>query len=182
MNSVIEAVFRETIEFTLACFLRSTVYDYKDKWLNHLQGKFSEKIEEITNTISKVKYELTANMLKTSTEAKENWDRLKTNGIIRETFEGIQLTKVQFTKNGRIKLRCAFKLLQYFLHFYPEINCNQHVDIEIPIGGANAVFQLSRAEYGTNQILVNIENNHYPDATSRKGPGKYEDFVDSELD
>lgn len=193
-----EKAFRAGRELLVAIAMkRSTLEGNLPEWLQKIKEDISSKMQEVrekqNNEIAneeetKLKFEFTQSMLKTSKEAVEEWENLKTQKIIFEENEmgtdKKEHLKVTIHETDKVSLREIFKLLQ----FYPELYKSQggkHTRFEVQIGGKARKFRLSKALFGKNQILVSTANDDWP-GTTKRGTGNlwapdYDTMVDKVL-
>ena len=179
-----EKAFRAGRELLVAIAMkRSTLEGNLPEWLQKIKEDISSKMQEVrekqNNEIAneeetKLKFEFTQSMLKTSKEAVEEWENLKTQKIIFEENEmgtdKKEHLKVTIHETDKVSLREIFKLLQ----FYPELYKSQerkHTRFEVQIGGKARKFRLSKAYFGKNQILVSTANDDWPGTTKRGTSG-----------
>ena len=176
---------------------RSTLEGNLPEWLQKIKEDISSKMQEVrekqNNEIAneeetKLKFEFTQSMLKTSKEAVEEWENLKTQKVIIEENEmgtdKKEHLKVTIHETDKVSLREIFKLLQ----FYPELYKSQgrkHTRFEVQIGGKARKFRLSKALRGVNQVLVYTANDDWP-GTTKRGTGNlwapdYDTMVDKVL-
>ena len=136
---------------------------------------------------TKIKYELTAKMLKTGQDAKCRWNELKHDGIIVPKYDANgKLTEVKIKETDIMILSESFELLQSFLQIYPEVQYGQRIKINIPIGNTKGGVYLSRAIRGEEQLVVGTRNEDWPESTPRKEHGgmfrpSYDDMLDKVL-
>ena len=169
-------------------------------WVQRANKGIISKMEEVREkqkqeiaaaTETKLEFELTQSMLKTSKEAIEEWNKLKT---LDSAIPGKKIIEEQIVQKGKdsylkvtihetdqVSLKEIFKLKQFILDIYPDQG-NNHIRFEVPIGGEMRKFRLSKAPQGTEQIYVNSYNSDWPGTTKRDkaGPG-YEEMVDKFL-
>ena len=179
-----EKAFRAGRELLVAIAMkRSTLEGNLPEWLQKIKEDISRTMQEVrekqNNEIAneeetKLKFEFTQSMLKTSKEAVEEWENLKTQKIIIEEnkmgTDKKEYLKVTIHENDKVSLREVFKLLQ----FYPELFKSQgrkQTRFEVQIGGKARKFRLSKAFFGKNQILVSTANDDWPGTTKRGTKG-----------
>ena len=179
-----EKAFRAGRELLVAIAMkRSTLEGNLPEWLQKIKEDISRTMQEVrekqNNEIAneeetKLKFEFTQSMLKTSKEAVEEWENLKTQKIIIEEnkmgTDKKEYLKVTIHETDKVSLREVFKLLQ----FYPELFKSQgrkQTRFEVQIGGKARKFRLSKAFFGKNQILVSTANDDWPGTTKRGTKG-----------
>ena len=151
-----------------------------------VSSKIKQVKEKLQNEIAaaketQLKFEVTESMLKSSTEALDEWNKLKTldaakpgTKIIEEETVGTgdkEHLKVTIHVTNQVLLKEILKLLQY----YPEIYKSQgrkQTRFEVVIGGETRKFRLSMAPRGVNQILVHTNDDDWPGTTKRGRKGK----------
>lgn len=169
-------------------------------WVQEANKVIISKIEEVREkqkqeiaaaTETKVKFELTQSMLKTSKEAIQEWNKLKT---LDSALPGKKIIEDQIVRKGKksylkvtihetdqVWLKDIFKLKQFILDIYPDQG-RRHIRFEVPIGREMRKFYLSRAPWGNEQIYVNSYNRDWPDTTKREKSGaEYKIIVDNFL-
>ena len=168
------------------------------EWLQNTNEGIGSKMQQVrekqSNEIAdeeetKLKFEFTQSMLKTSKETVEEWENLKTQKVIIEENEmgtdKKEYLKVTIHETDKVSLREIFKLLQ----FYPELYKSQggkQTRFEVQIGGETRKFRLSKALRGVNQVLVYTANDDWPGTTKRGTRGNlwapdYDTMVDEVL-
>ena len=193
-----EEAFRAGRELLVAIAMKRFVLEGNlPEWLQKTNEVIGSKMQEVrekqSNEIAeeeetKLKFEFTQSMLKTSKEAVGEWENLKTQKVIIEENEigkdKKEYLKVTIHETDQVSLREIFKLLQ----FYPQLYENQggkHTRFEVQIGGETRKFRLSRARFGANQIMVHTANDDWP-GTTKRGTGlwapNYVTMVDEVLD
>ncbi|CAB3992229.1 Hypothetical predicted protein [Paramuricea clavata] len=188
------AAFRKGFEFMAAGNFGGHVP--KKAWLRPIHDALQTERKIITDKLNgeieadettKIKYELTAKMLKTGQDAKRRWDELKHDGIIVPKYDANgKLTQVKIKETDVMILSESFELLQSFLQIYPEVENGQRIKINIPIGNTKGGVYLSRAIRGEEQLVVGTRNEDWPESTPRKENGgmfrpSYDDMVDKVL-
>lgn len=158
-------------------------------WVQEANKVIISKIEEVREkqkqeiaaaTETKVKFDLTQSMLKTSKEAIQEWNKLKT---LDSALPGKKIIEDQIVRKGKksylkvtihetdqVSLKDIFKLKQFILDIYPDQG-RRHIRFEVPIGAEMRKFYLSRAPWGNEQIYVNSYNRDWPDTTKREKSG-----------
>ena len=162
-------------------------------WLQKTNTDIVSKMDEVGEKLSqeiaaekgtKLKFEFTQSMLKTSKEALDEWNKLKTldtapnsnTKIVEEQTVGAgknQYLKVTIHETDKVSVKEIFKMLQ----FYPDIFSSQgtkQTRFEMPIGGETRKFRLSKSGPfgGKNQILVHTSDADWPGTTKRGRKGK----------
>ena len=181
-----KTVLREAIELFSAIAIKRPALEGLNPpdWLQETRQAIVSTMQEVRDQQSKeiaaeeetkLKYEFTQSMLKTSKEAIEEWKELKNLKVINEEKkmgeDKKEYLKVTIHETDKVSLREIFKLLQ----FYPELyksQGRQTTRFEVQIGGKARKFRLSRAFFGLNQILVSTANDDWP-GTTRRGRGKF---------
>ena len=185
-----EEAFREAIEVMASISILATdltalnppswiqnVYEsYLKTGREELDAKLEEKIKNSRET--KLMFELTASMLKTSEEVKESWKVLQNKDtypgseqkIIEQRMSEVNPDKVEeviIRQTDFLELVKVFKMLQSFNDLFPNNRESERIRFIIPIGGQDRTIYLSRAPRGENQILVETRNRNWPDATEQ---------------
>ena len=198
-----EKVFRAGIElFSAIAIKRPTLEGLNlPDWLQETNQDIVSTMQEVTIQQSKeiaaqketkLKYELTQSMLKTSEEAVKEWTTLKDLNVIEEKVMGTDKNPyltVTIHETDQVSLREMFKLLQ----FYPELYKSQEARqtrFEIQIGGEKRKFRLSISPHKNvvNQIYVQTNDADWHGTTKRGKRGKgglwgptYDTMVDEVL-
>jgi len=176
-------------------------------WLQTTNGDIDTKMkgvdEELSQAIAdegetKLKFELTQSILKNSQKAIKEWDKLKqtdvsatsSTKIVEEETVGTGKSKhleVTVHETDKVSMKEVFKLLQFYPELYPSQG-NKQTRFEVPIGGEERPFRLSKAPRGVNQILVHTNDADWPGTTKRGRKGKggvwapdYDTMVDDVL-
>ena len=160
-----------------------------------LKKELSKKISNVHET--KLKFEFTLSMLKTSQQAIDEWEKLKkTDSLISNkkiveedtvvTGRG-EYKKVTIHETDQKTVKDIFKLLQ----FYPDIYKSQgrkQTRFEVPIGGEKREFRLATSgpRGGKHQIVVYTSDTDWPGTTERGTQGSvwlpsYDKMVDEVL-
>ena len=185
-----EKAFRQAIELTASTSIFKTdltalnppswiqdVYESHFKTgREELDAKLKEEIKQSGNT--KLRFELTASMLKTSQEVKDDWRVLQNTDtypgsgqkIIDQRMSEVNPDKVEevtIRQTDQLHLKEVFKMLQSFNDLFPNNREPDRIRFIIPIGGQDRTIYLSRAPRGENQILVETQNSNWPNATER---------------
>ena len=178
-----EKVFRAGIElFSAIAIKRPTLEGLNPPdWLQETRQAIVSTMQEVKDQQSKeiaaqeetkLKYEFTQSMLKTSKEAIKEWKELKNLKVIIEENEmgknKKEYKKVTIHETDQVSLREIFKLLQ----FYPQLYENQggkQTRFEVQIGGETRKFRLQKSTRPLvrNQILVYTANDDWPGTTKR---------------
>ncbi|XP_078357676.1 uncharacterized protein LOC144642570 [Oculina patagonica] len=179
--------------------------DWLQKTNTDIVSKMDAFREELSQEIAaeketKLKFEITQSMLKTSKEAVDEWEKLKTldtatgskTKIVQDETVGkgkSQYRKVKIHETDKISVKEIFKILQ----FYPDIFSSQgtkQTRFEMPIGGETRKFRLSTSgpRGGKNQIFVHTNDADWDGTTKRGRKGKgglwapdYDTMVDEVL-
>ena len=195
-NAMKEKAFREAVEVMASTsILRTDLTKLTTPaWLENVdQNHFKIGREELEANlereirdagVTKLKFELTASMLQTSTEVNTQWDKLRTTDtfagsgqkILDETMSAadpLKVEEVRIRKTDQVTLKQIFKMLQSYNDLYPHNTDRDRVRFIIPIGGEDRTLHLRRAPRGKNQIFVETQNRQWPDATPRREIGGY---------
>ena len=189
-DSMKEKAFREAIEVMASTSILATDLTaldppswIKDVYENHfkpgreaLDAIFEQEIK--TSSKTKLRFELTASMLQTSQEVRDQWTKLQNmdtypgseQKIIEQRMSEVNPGKVEevtIRQTGELELKKVFKMLQSFNDLFPENKESERIRFIIPIGGEDRAIYLSRAPRGVNQIFVETQNGNWPDATER---------------
>lgn len=147
-----------------------------------LEANLENEIRDDGKT--KLRFELTASMLQTSTEVSAEWNKLRTTDtfpgsgqkILVETMrttDPLKVEEVTIRETNKLTLKQVFKMLQSYNDLYPHNLKRERVRFIIPIGGEDRTVHLSRAPWGKNQIFVETQNRQWPDATGQEEIGGY---------
>ena len=187
-----EKAFREAIEVMASTTILKTDLIalnppswVKDVYESHfktgreeLDAKLEQELKEAGKT--KLRFELTACMLKTSQEVKDEWKVLQNTDtypgseqkIIEIRMSEVNPDKVEevtIRQTDQLELKKVFKMLQSFNDLFPNNNEeSDNIRFIIPIGGQDRTIYLARAPKGDNQVLVKTQNSNWPDATERE--------------
>lgn len=185
-----EEAFREAIEVMTSISILGTdltalnppswiqnVYQsYLKTGREELDAKLEEEIKNSGET--KLMFELTASMLKTSEEVREEWKVFQNTDtypgseqkIIEQRMSEVNPDKAEeviIRQTDLLELVKVFKMLQSFNDLFPNNRESERIRFIIPIGGQDRTIYLSRAPRGENQILVETRNRNWPDATEQ---------------
>ena len=191
-----EKAFREAIEVMASTSILKTdltalnppswiqdVYEsHFKKGREELDAKLEEEIKESGKT--KLRFELTASMLKTNKEVKDEWSVLQNTDTYQDSGQKIiyqrmsevnpdKVEEVTIRQTDQLQLRKVFKMLQSFNDLFPNNEESERIRIIIPIGGQDRTIYLSRAPRGENQIFVETQNRNWPDATEQNTGEEY---------
>lgn len=197
-----DAVFHAATDFIVGTAITGNTLTGSNTaiWVQEANKVIISKMEEVREkqrleiaaaTETKVKFELTQSMLKTSKEAIQEWNKLKT---LDSALPGKKIIEDQIVRKGKksylkvtihetdqVSLKDIFKLKQFILDIYPDQG-RRHIRFEVPIGAEMRKFYLSRAPWGNEQIYVNSYNRDWPDTTKREKSGpEYKIMVDNFL-
>ena len=192
-NAMKEKPFREAIEVMASTSILGTDLTALEppppSWIKDVyESHFKPGREELdtilegeikTSGKTKLRFELTASMLKTSQEVKDEWTVLQNTDIylgsgqkiIEQRMSKVNPDKVEevtLRQTDQLELKKVFKMLQFFNDLFPNnVKPEDKIRFIIPIGGQDRTIYLSRATRGENQILLETQNRNWPDATER---------------
>ena len=201
-----EMAFRAGRDLLVAIALKELTFEGLDppEWLQDTYKDIDSRMQEVRDKQSKeisaekerkLKFEFTQSMLKTSKEAIDEWEQLKTldaaestKKVVEEKEMGTHAKRyltVTIHKSDQVSLKKIFKLLQFYPDIY-ERQGRKHTRFEVQIGGETRKFLLSKALFGVNQILVYTLDDDWPGTTKRSttsGPWApdYDTMVDEVL-
>ena len=137
-----------------------------------MENDLSTEIKDNVNT--KLNFEVTANFLESKTSAIDEWNKLKSDGIITETEGGSgknKHLKVTVAASNKLTLKALFKLLQFYPDIYEDQKFKQ-TRFKVPIGGEQVKFRLSTSNPrrgGRHQIFVQTSDADFKDSIKRGG-------------
>ena len=180
-----EKAFRAAVDVMTASFIlgKDLAGSNPAMWLQDVKASLDDDITEMETDLSteikdnektKLNFEVTASFLESKTNAIDEWNKLKSDGIITETECGSGKNKhleVTVAASNKLTLKTLFKLLQFYPDIYEDQKFKQ-TRFEVPIGGEPVKFRLSTSNPrrgGRHQIFVQTSDANFKDSTKRGG-------------